>query len=77
MNTLVYIVSQADHSSRFCKKCTGTLSKQSLIFKGFYLICFQVITLRHRLITSGQETDVVTKVICIQMNILFFVSAIS
>ena len=41
------------------------------ILKGLYLICFQVITLRHRLITSGQETDVVTKVIWIQMNILF------
>lgn len=41
------------------------------ILKGRYLICFQAITLRHRLITSGQETDVVTKVICIQMNILF------
>ena len=28
MNSLVYIVSQANHSSRFCEKCT--LSKLSL-----------------------------------------------
>ena len=41
------------------------------ILKELDLICFQVITLRHRLITSGQETDVVTKVICTQMDILF------